>query len=90
MVLSFFSPAELLFEIAGPEATKDLAGKNVLRLIQIRLTMPSLAKISSAGLYDLGLSGQVLHADTQPQPHPALLRLSAMISQSFTRLGLRY
>jgi len=32
--------------IAGPERAKNLAGKNVLRLIQIRLATPIFEKIS--------------------------------------------
>jgi len=44
MVLPFFSPLRLDFGTAGPEETKNLAGQNVLRLIQIRLTTPSLEK----------------------------------------------
>jgi hypothetical protein len=44
MVLPFFSPLRLDFWTAGPEETKNLAGQNVLRLIQIRLTTPSLEK----------------------------------------------
>jgi hypothetical protein len=50
MVLPFFSlfPAELHSGIAGPEETKNPAGVKVLRLIQIRLAMLSLAKITTA------------------------------------------
>src|SRR6266446_9011588 len=44
MVLPFFFPATLILRLAGPEETKNLAGKD-LRLIQIRLTAPSLDKI---------------------------------------------
>jgi len=47
MVLPSFSPLTLISVIAGPEGAKNLAG-NVLRLIQIRITTPSLGKISSA------------------------------------------
>jgi hypothetical protein len=42
--LSFLFPAELI-DNAGPEETKNLAGKNVLRLIQIRLVMLSVKEI---------------------------------------------
>ena len=45
MVLPFFSPLRLISAIAGPEETKNLAGQNVLRLIQIRLATSSLEKI---------------------------------------------
>jgi hypothetical protein len=41
----FFFPATWI-SVAGPEETKNPAGKEVLRLIQIRLATPSLAKIS--------------------------------------------
>jgi len=40
-------PAKLIVGIAGPEEAKNLAVK-VLRLIQIRLAMASLAKITPA------------------------------------------
>jgi hypothetical protein len=46
--LFFFPfPAELSLTIAGPEETKNLAGRNVLRLIQIRIATSSLEEISS-------------------------------------------
>ena len=45
MVLPFFSPLRLDFWTAGPEETKNPAGQNVLRLIQIRLATQSLEKI---------------------------------------------
>jgi hypothetical protein len=48
MILPFFSPATLILRIAGPEGAKNLAGKNVLRLIQIRLTTSSVEKITPA------------------------------------------
>ena len=48
MVLSFFFPAALILRFAGPEGAKNLAGQNVLRLIQIRLTASSLDKITPA------------------------------------------
>jgi hypothetical protein len=38
----------LISLIAGPEEAKNLAGKESLRLIQIRLATPSLQKISPA------------------------------------------
>ena len=47
MVLPFLSPL-YEFGMAGPEETKNLAGKG-LRLIQIRLTTPSVEKISDIG-----------------------------------------
>jgi len=46
----------------GSGRAKEPSGANVLRLIRIRLATLSLAKILPANLYDLGLSGQVLHA----------------------------
>jgi hypothetical protein len=46
MVLLFFFPAPLALVVAGPEETKNLAGKKVLRLIQIRLATASLDKIT--------------------------------------------
>jgi hypothetical protein len=45
----FFSPLRLDFWTAGPEETKNPAGKSVLRLIQIRLTTLSLEKICGLG-----------------------------------------
>jgi hypothetical protein len=48
MVLPFFSPLRLDFWTAGPEETKNPAGRKALRLIQIRLATPSLAKIRLA------------------------------------------
>jgi hypothetical protein len=44
MTLPFHSPL-YDFGVAGPEETKNLAGK-ALRLIQIRLAIPSLEKTS--------------------------------------------
>jgi hypothetical protein len=37
MVLPFFSPLSCFAGIAGPEETKNPAGKDALRLIQIRV-----------------------------------------------------
>jgi hypothetical protein len=45
-MLFLLFPAKLLFGIAGPEEAKNLAGENVLRLIQIRLTTSSFEEIS--------------------------------------------
>jgi hypothetical protein len=38
----------LILGLRDPEGAKNLAGENVLRLIQIRLTTPSFEKISLA------------------------------------------
>ena len=46
MVRPVLFPRYVDFGIAGPEETKNLAGENVLRLIQIRLATPSFEKIS--------------------------------------------
>jgi hypothetical protein len=46
MVLPFVAPLGYVCASAGPEETKNQRGKEGLRLIQIRLTTPSLAKIS--------------------------------------------
>jgi hypothetical protein len=46
MDISFLVPRRIDSAIAGPEEAKNLAGKGVLRLIQICLTALSLAKIS--------------------------------------------
>jgi hypothetical protein len=46
--LSFCFPVNLVFGITGPEETKNHSGDEVLRLIQIPLRTPSLAKISPA------------------------------------------
>ena len=43
MGIPFFSPL-VDSAIAGPEEAKNLSGEKVLRLIQIRLTTPSLEK----------------------------------------------
>jgi len=114
-VLSFFFPAELLLESAGPEEAKNLAGEKVLRLIQIHLTTVEFEKIPPAcqdnsrqGWIAISISIDAvsfssarttkrfpsrcasatkivcpleLIVETQPQLQPALLRLSAMISQ---------
>jgi hypothetical protein len=48
MLLPFFFPRYIDSAIAGPEGAKNLAGKNVLRLIQIRLTTSSVEKITPA------------------------------------------
>jgi hypothetical protein len=48
MALPFFFPATLNLRFAGPEGTKNLAGENILRLIQIRLATLSLEKIPTA------------------------------------------
>ena len=112
----FFVPAALILKVAGPEETKNLAGRNVLRLIRIRLTTSSLEKIlpvcqdnspptqiaDSSSRNAVNFSSacttkrfpssrcasaiQIVRplesiAETQPQLQPALLRLSAMISQ---------
>jgi len=37
-------PRVLMMLVAGPEEAKNLAGRGVLRLIQIRLAKPSLRK----------------------------------------------
>jgi hypothetical protein len=42
----FLFPAEFDFGNADPEGAKNLAGGKVLRLIQVRLAMPSFEKIS--------------------------------------------
>ena len=42
MVLPFFFPTELILIGAGPEEAKDLAGTEVLRLIQIRFDLRCL------------------------------------------------
>jgi hypothetical protein len=42
---SFF-PAALIQLVAGPEEAKNLGGAKILRVIQIRLVMPSLANIT--------------------------------------------
>ena len=41
-----FFPATLILWLAGPEGAKELSGENVLRLIQLRLTVLILAKIT--------------------------------------------
>jgi hypothetical protein len=46
MILPFFSPLSCFSAIAGPEEDEEPSGANVLRLIQIRLAMLSLAKIT--------------------------------------------
>jgi hypothetical protein len=46
MVLPFVGPLGYVCASAGPEETKNQRGE-ILRLIQIRLTTPSLAKISA-------------------------------------------
>jgi hypothetical protein len=46
MVLLF--AAELGFRECGPEKTKNLAARKVLRLIRIRLARPSLRKLDKA------------------------------------------
>jgi hypothetical protein len=114
-----FSPLSWFSAIAGPDGAKNLAGRNVLGLIQIRLTTSSLEKITSASqanspqprVADSSSTNAVNFssarttnrfpslrcasaiqivrplesiAETQPQLQPALLRLSAMISQHFT------
>ena len=48
MVPSFLFLRRIDSAIAGPEEAKTLAGKGVLRLIQICLTASSFAKISLA------------------------------------------
>jgi hypothetical protein len=48
MVLPLSVPPAGCFGGCGPEETKNLAGGNALRLIRIRLAMPSVAKISPA------------------------------------------
>src|SRR5436190_12449653 len=44
MVLPFFFPLCWIQLVAGPEGAKNLAGRGVLRLIQIRLATPSFEK----------------------------------------------
>jgi hypothetical protein len=44
--ISSLVPRPVDSAIAGPERAKNLAGKNVLRLIQIRLATPIFEKIS--------------------------------------------
>jgi hypothetical protein len=44
----FFFPAAVIQLVAGPEEAKNLGGAKILRVIQIRLVMPSLAEITSA------------------------------------------
>src|SRR4030095_3501546 len=68
MVLPFFPPLSWFLGLRRPEEAKNLAGE-VLRLIQIRLATPSLERISLAGLYDLGLSGVILHACASRLPN---------------------
>src|SRR6266850_660810 len=46
MDISFLVPRHIVSAIADPEEAKNLAGKGVLRLIQICLTASSLVKIS--------------------------------------------
>jgi len=46
MIFSFF-PAQVGVGVSGPEETKNQRGE-VLRLIQVRLVTPSLAKITPA------------------------------------------
>jgi hypothetical protein len=48
MLFPFFFPAPLILKVAGQEEAKNLAGENVLRLIQIRLTTSSLQEITPA------------------------------------------
>ena len=48
MVLPFLFPLWLILGTASLEQARNLAAENVLRLIQIRLATPSLAKISTA------------------------------------------
>ena len=47
MVLPFLFPLWLILGTASLEQARNLAAENVLRLIQIRLATPSLAKIST-------------------------------------------
>jgi hypothetical protein len=44
----FFFPAAVIQLVAGPEEAKNLGGAKILRVIQIRLVMSSLAEITSA------------------------------------------
>jgi hypothetical protein len=44
MIVPFSLPAELILLVAGREEAKNLAGKKILRLIQIRVATPSLEK----------------------------------------------
>jgi hypothetical protein len=108
----------LILRFAGPEWAKNLAGKNVLRLIQIRLTTRVWKKSrqpvktirrNANRRFEFRKSHQLFirthdetvavgacasatkivrppesTVETQPQLQPALLRLSAMISQYFT------
>jgi hypothetical protein len=46
---SSFAFPPLNSKVAGPEETKNLAGEDVLRLIQIRLATPSLEKSRPLG-----------------------------------------
>jgi len=46
-MVPFFSPLDYISANAGPEGGKEPSGKEVLRLIQIRLAIPSLRKISA-------------------------------------------
>src|SRR5947207_6395984 len=67
-----FFPRWLILLVAGPEETKNRAGMEVLRLIQIRVATPSLRNRARVSRKNIGSCptkgvGMVLHSG--PRPH---------------------